>query len=64
MVSNLDIWRAANLLMRQHGAHADLEAARLQGLMFGRGDDGGRLVRAQIRRAIEALQAAPRNKPH
>jgi hypothetical protein len=47
-----------------HGAGADLEAARLQDLMFDRGDDEGRLVWAQIRRAIEALQAAPPDKPH
>jgi hypothetical protein len=32
--------------------------------MFDRGDDDARLIWAQIRRAIEALQAAPRNKPH
>jgi hypothetical protein len=42
MVSNLDIWRAANLLIRQHGADADLEAPRLRDLMFDRGDDEGR----------------------
>jgi hypothetical protein len=59
MVSNLDIWRAANLLIREHGANADREAARLQDLTFDRGDDEARLVWAQIRHAIEALQAAP-----
>ena len=63
MVSELDIWRAANLLTREHGACADLEAARLQDLMFDRGDHEGRLVWVRIRRAIEELQAAPRNKP-
>jgi hypothetical protein len=57
MVSNLDIWRAANLLIREHGANADGEAARLQDLMADRGDDEGRLVWVRIRRAIEALQA-------
>ena len=64
MVSNLDIWRAANLLIREHGANADREAARLQHLMVDRGDDEGRLVWVRISRAIEASQAAPRNKPH
>jgi hypothetical protein len=59
MVSNLDIWRAANLLIREHGADADLEAARLEDLMLDRGDDEGRLVWVRIRRAIEALQAPP-----
>jgi hypothetical protein len=28
MVSDLDIWRAANLLIRRHGANAELEAAK------------------------------------
>jgi hypothetical protein len=64
MVSNLDIWRAANQLIREHGANADLEAARLQDRMFDRGDDEGRLVWTRIRRAIEALQPAPPDKPH
>jgi hypothetical protein len=43
MIVDLDIWRAANLLIRRHGADAELEAARLQD-MLGRGDDEGRLV--------------------
>jgi hypothetical protein len=62
VISELDIWRAANLLIRQHGADAALEAARLQALVFDRGDDKGRLVWAQIRRAIQALQADQRTK--
>jgi hypothetical protein len=33
-------------------------------LMLDRGDDEGRQAWPQIRRAIEALQAAPRNKLH
>jgi hypothetical protein len=44
MVSDLDIWRTANLLIREHGADAELEAARLQDLMLDRGDDEGRRV--------------------
>jgi hypothetical protein len=55
VISELDIWRAANLLIRQHGVDAEFEAARLQGLMLDRGDDEGRLVWARIGRAIEAL---------
>jgi hypothetical protein len=57
MVSNLDIWRGANLLIQEHGADAELEAARRQDLMLDRGDDEGRLVWARIRRAIEARRA-------
>jgi len=59
VLSDLDIWRAANLLIRQHGADAQLEAARLHDRMLDPGDDDGRLVWARIRRAIEALQAPP-----
>jgi hypothetical protein len=44
MVSDLDIWRAANLLIREHGDDAELEAARLQDLMLDRGNDEGRRV--------------------
>ena len=36
MMSDIDIWRAANLLIRKHGAKAELEAARLQDLMLDR----------------------------
>jgi hypothetical protein len=62
MVSNLDIWRAANLLIRQHGDSAEIEAARLQDLMLERADDEGRFVWARIRRAIEALRSLPSGK--
>jgi hypothetical protein len=64
VISELDVWRAANLLIRQHRDHAELEAARLQDLMLDRGDDEGRLVWARIRRAIEALQAPGESKPN
>ena len=64
MVSNLDIWRAANLLIRECGADAEVEAARLQDLMLDRDDDEGRLVWARIRQAIEALRAPPCGKPN
>jgi len=38
MIPEIDIWRAANLLIRQHGANAELEAAKRD-----RGDDDSRL---------------------
>jgi hypothetical protein len=31
VISDPDIWRAANLLIRQRGADAEVEAAHLQG---------------------------------
>jgi hypothetical protein len=57
MISDLDIWRAANLLIREHEANAELEAVRRADLMLDRGDDRGRLLWQRIRRAIEDLQA-------
>jgi hypothetical protein len=59
MISDLDIWRAANLLIRQHGDLADVEASRRSDLMLDRGDRDGQLVWLRIRRAIAALQARP-----
>ncbi len=64
MISDLDIWRAAQLLIRKHGANAELEAARLQDLMLDRGDDEGWLVWQRIRRAIEVMRAPPSGKPN
>ncbi|MGH9466566.1 MAG: hypothetical protein ACRD1Y_04365 [Terriglobales bacterium] len=40
-VSELDIWRAANLLIRQYGADAEIEAARHADLMLDCGDRDG-----------------------
>jgi hypothetical protein len=62
MVSDLDIWRAANLLIRKHGANAELEAAKRADLMLDRGDDEGKHLWARIRRAIEDLQAVRRGR--
>ena len=62
MISDLDIYRAANLLIARHGADAGIEAARLIDTMLDRGDHEGRLVWLRIKRAIAALEA-PREGP-
>ena len=59
MISDLDIWRAANLLIRQHGPDAELEAANRADLMLERGDLDGQSLWRRIRRAIVELQAPP-----
>jgi len=64
MISDLDIWRAANLLIRQHGADAELAAARRADLMLNRGDLEGQTVWKRIRRAIVELQAPPTGPAH
>ena len=57
MISDPDVWRAANLLIRQHGPDAELEAAKRGDLMLERGDLDGRGVWKRITRAIIELQA-------
>jgi hypothetical protein len=64
MVSDLDIYRAANLLIERHGADAVMEAARMIDRMLDTGDFEGREVWRRIQRAIEALQAPPDGTIH
>ena len=56
-VSEIEIYRAANLLIQRHGRDAAVEAGRLLDLMLDRGDMEGRQVWLRIRRAIVQLQA-------
>src|SRR5947209_4741898 len=59
MISNLDIYRAADLLIERHGVDAVVEAAaRLIDRMLYRGDRGGRSYTGQCRASI-----SPRAKP-
>jgi len=51
-VSEIEIYRAANLLIERHGTDAVVEAGRLVDLMLGRGDMEGRQVWLRVRRAI------------
>ena len=64
MITELDSYRAANLLIHLHGPNAELEATLLAVLMHTRGDHEGLLVWVRIGRAITALQAAPTGGPH
>jgi len=64
MVSDLDIYRAANLLIERHGTEAELVASHRANEMRARGDTDGQLVWRQIKRAIEALQTAPSGPVH
>lgn len=53
---DIDIYRAANLLIRQHGADAASAATKRAGTMLDRGDAEGWHVWVRIRLAVEALQ--------
>jgi hypothetical protein len=57
MVSDLDIYRAANLLIDRVGFDALAEAARLLDVSLDPGDLEARLVWFRVRKAIEALEA-------
>jgi hypothetical protein len=64
MLPDRDIWRAADLLIREHRRDAEVVAARRADEMFERGDRYGLLVWLRIRRAIVELQAVPVGKPN
>lgn len=64
VISDLDIYRAANLLIERHGADALIEAARHIDQMLDRGDLDGRTVWLRIKRAICALQTQPGGAVH
>jgi hypothetical protein len=64
VISNLDIYSAANLLIERHGADAVIEAARMIDRMLDLSDLEGRGVWKRIKSAIEVLQAPASGSPH
>ena len=61
-VSDLDIYRSANLLVKQHGDEAPIHAAMHADAMQEKGDLDGRAVWLRIVKAIEAvLEVRPGN---
>ncbi len=65
MVSDLDIYRSANVLIRQHGEDATIEAAMRADAMLEAGDLDGYAVWKRILRAVEELQeTGPGGKVH
>ena len=64
MTPDIDIWRAANLIMKQHGENAEIVAAQRADQMLERGDPERRLVWLRIRRAFAELRTAPTGPTH
>lgn len=62
MVSELDIWRSANLLIQQHGDQADLKAIQRAEAMLGKGNLDGHRVWLRILKKINELQRAAPEK--
>ncbi len=60
MISDLDIYRTAKLLVDKHGAEAPIHAAMMADALLEKGDMDGRAVRLRVIKAIEELQHAER----
>ncbi len=58
MTSDLDIYRSAQVLVKQHGPDAPIEAAMRADAMLEAGDLDGYAVWKRILRAVEELQGA------
>ena len=56
MTSDLDIYRSANVLVKQHGAEASIEAAMRADTMLERGDLDGQRVWLRILAAVKELR--------
>ena len=67
MTPDLDIYRSANVLVKQHGEDAPIQAAMRPDAMLEMGDLDGYAVRKRILRAVGELQRAepgPSGKAH
>jgi hypothetical protein len=64
MITDLDILRAAHLMMHEFGPNAELEAAKYADLMGGRGDRDALLTWAKIWRTIAVMHIAPAGELH
>ncbi len=62
MTSDLDIYRSAQALIKQHGQDAPIHAAMRADAMLDKGDLDGAAVWRRILRAVEELQG-PEPKP-
>ncbi len=60
MIPDLDIYRSANVLIREHGEDAALGAAMRADAMLEKGDLEGQVVWKRIVRAVEEMQRTDR----
>jgi len=64
MLSDVDIYCAAHLMMHQYGNNAELEAARCADQMLERGDRDELFTWFRIRRTIAVMRQAPAGLPN
>ena len=62
MVVVLDVWRAANVLIRNHGADAETVAAKCADALLRDGDVGGQRVFIAVVKAIGELERPTPNE--
>ncbi len=60
MTSTLDIYRTANVLIREHGEDAALEAAQRADAMLEKGNMEGAAVWRRVLKAVEEMQRKER----
>ncbi len=60
MTSDLDIYRSANVLVKQHGQDAPIEAAMRADAMLDNGDLDGYAVWKRVIKAVEELLSKDR----
>ncbi len=60
MISELDIFRSADILVKRYGEGAAIEAAMRADAMLNKGDLDGCAVWKRIARAVEEVQRAER----
>ena len=63
MISDLDIWRSAKLLVDQHGADASIRAAQQADELLAAGDIEGRATWLRILTAVKELMATKASGP-
>ena len=60
MIPDLDIFRSANVLVKQHGQDAPIHAAMRADAMLEKGDLEGQVVWKRILQAVEEIQRTDR----
>lgn len=58
MTEEIDIWRAANLLVKRHGPDAEVAAAQRADELLAQGDVEGQRIWKRIVAAVRELQRA------
>jgi hypothetical protein len=64
MLSEVDIYRTAHLMMHEYGNNAEREAAKWADRMLGHGDRSELLTWFRIWRTIAVMRQAPTGLPH